>query len=129
LGGRVIAFEVENNFTAYGLVGAVLIEPGVIRQWVMSCRLPGDQVDLAVMAWIVARMRTEGVRDIVGRLLRTDVNLPCRQLCIDCRFKSQGYEDWTLARKRIDFPRHIALASLKEGNEQTMIVACGSSSG
>lgn len=49
-GARILAFEVEDKFTRYGLVGLALIRSGVIEQFVMSCRVIGLDVELACIA-------------------------------------------------------------------------------
>jgi FkbH-like protein len=85
-GGQLAAFEVADHFTTYGLVGVVILRPGTIEQWVMSCRILGYQIEEAVMAILVANIRASLPGPVTGRLVHTDANFPCRDLFSKCGF-------------------------------------------
>ena len=110
--GRMMAFEVTDRFTSYGLVGVVIFRSGLIEQWVMSCRVLGYQVENAVMAIIVAAMRASDPGPVTGRLLHTDVNFPCRDLFRDCGFTETGEAGaWVLAPETaLDVPEHVTIS-------------------
>jgi FkbH-like protein len=110
-GGRMLAFEVTDRFTFYGLVGVVLFRSRHIEQWVMSCRVLGYQVENAVMARVVAAMRAGEPGAATARLVLTDVNFPCRGLFRACGFTESGTQgDWMLpASATIDIPEHITM--------------------
>ena len=94
-GGKFIVFDVEDRFTAYGLVGVVLVKDNAIVQWAMSCRVIGMRVEQAAMAAIVQSLREPGARDIFGALIETDANHACRHLFAESGFLRDG-ETWTL---------------------------------
>ena len=52
-GGTMVIYDVEDRYTSYGLVGAVLVRDARLVQWVMSCRVIGLGVEHAVtlMEW------------------------------------------------------------------------------
>jgi FkbH-like protein len=110
-GGQIIAFEVTDRFTSYGLVGVVIFREGRIEQWVMSCRVLGYQIEEAVMAAIIEPMRAAGTTTVYGRLIHTDVNFPCRELFSRCGFVDMnGDGDWALATGTgVAIPAHVTI--------------------
>ena len=108
-GGRIVAFDVTDNFTAYGLVGVVLVKGNAIVQWVMSCRVLGYQIEQAVMASIAAQFTPSASDPIRGTLIETDVNFPCRTLFSSCGFVQDGTE-WRLPENtEIAIPGHVTM--------------------
>jgi FkbH-like protein len=110
-GGQMIAFEVTDRFTSYGLVGVVMFRPGVIVQWVMSCRVLGYQIEEAVMATVVEGMRAARPGPVTGSLIHTDVNFPCRDLFSKCGFTdANGSGEWVLADDATPtVPKHVTI--------------------
>ena len=110
-GGRMLAFEIDDRFTAYGLVGVVLFRSNHVEQWVMSCRVLGYQIEDAVMSIIVAKMREEQAGLVTGQLIHTDSNFPCRDLFRNCGFVEQSDAGhWVLAADTpIGIPGHITI--------------------
>src|SRR6185312_8859009 len=86
--GAMLCFEVRDAFTAYGLVGVVLVTGATIEQWVMSCRVLGYDVEGAVMAELVRQLRPACDGPLRGKLIHTDDNFPCRNL-----FAAHGFVD------------------------------------
>lgn len=76
-GGSVYAFEVSDKYAAYGLVGSLFIIHGVIRQYVMSCRVLGMGVETSALASIVQQI--EGSH-VVGAVIETALNRPCQDI-------------------------------------------------
>lgn len=108
-GGRIFAFDVTDNFTAYGLVGVVLVKGNFILQWVMSCRVLGYQIEQAVMASITQQLDASASDPIHGTLIETDVNFPCRSLFSSCGFVQDG-TDWNLPESvEVTVPGHVAM--------------------
>jgi FkbH-like protein len=109
--GQMLAFEVADKFTTYGLVGVVIFHPGRIEQWVMSCRVLGYQIEEAVMATIVARMRKADPGPVIGRLIRTDLNFPCRDLFRRCGFTDPNDTgEWMLNPDVTpEMPQHVKI--------------------
>jgi FkbH-like protein len=93
--GQMHVFDVKDAYTAYGLVGVVLVQGETIRQWVMSCRVLGYDIEIAVMAKLVDIMRAAGAKIITAKLRETDANFPCRSLFAKAGFTQAG-EDWIL---------------------------------
>jgi FkbH-like protein len=108
-GGQMHVFEVQDSYTAYGLVGVVLIEGGSIVQWVMSCRVLGYQIENAVMAVLITAMRAGGAARVAGQLVETDANFPCRDLFEKCGFVLGG-NSWVLgADVAVEMPAHVTV--------------------
>ncbi|HEV2301189.1 MAG TPA: HAD-IIIC family phosphatase [Stellaceae bacterium] len=109
--GKFYTFEVEDRFTNYGLVGVVVMEGGSIVQWVMSCRVLGYQVEEAVMATLVGRIRSgDGAPAVTGELVETEVNFPCRDLFDKCGFRVNG-DRWALnAETPLPVPAHVSIS-------------------
>ncbi|MDD4913601.1 MAG: HAD-IIIC family phosphatase [Methylococcales bacterium] len=79
--GQVYCFTVSDKFVNYGLVGVLIIQANCIRQFVMSCRVLGMEVEIAVIREITEILRSNtDAGSITARLLETNENIPCRQV-------------------------------------------------
>jgi len=79
--GQLYVFSVVDKFSDYGTVGAVFVQNGQIDQFVMSCRVLGLDVELAIINEIVALQRAgDGTALIKGLLYETESNTPCRTM-------------------------------------------------
>jgi FkbH-like protein len=104
------AFEVEDRFSRYGLVGVVIAAADRIEQMVMSCRVVGLDVEVAAMAAVLQRMRQAGATSVATRLIETDANLLCRNLFERCRFTAQNDGAWvTSPQHTLAVPAHIGM--------------------
>jgi FkbH-like protein len=117
-GGMFHAFEAADKSTDHGLVGVVLIKDNAIEQWVMSCRVLGLGIEQAVMATLVSIMRKRGNGEIIGQLIHTDVNFPCRPLFSSCGFiQSTDGKHWMLpATDTPTCPDHVAVIGTEQQN-------------
>ncbi len=101
-GGKIYAFQASDIYTDYGLVGVVLVRSNLIEQLVMSCRVLGYDIEIAVMAYLV-----NGLGEATAILIETDANFPCRDL-----FKKSGFFEidgvWRSGAP-IHIPAHIRL--------------------
>jgi FkbH-like protein len=79
-GGEIHSFTVQDKFSDYGQVGALLQAGGVIRQFVMSCRVLGMDVELAALAHVTGKLFAAGAEVVVGALVETELNTPCRDV-------------------------------------------------
>jgi FkbH-like protein len=79
-GGVFYAFEVEDKFSAYGLVGVVPILHCELLQFVMSCRVIGLGVEAVVFRKIEQRTQESGHMQLTTRIVETDANYICRDL-------------------------------------------------
>ena len=109
-GLRMFAFEVEDKYTSYGLVGVAVIGEWSIEQFVMSCRVIGLDVEIAAVAEIARRIFRGRCHDLIGRLTATDANGPCLDLFSRCGFASDG-EGWIMpSGGAVETPRHVAVS-------------------
>jgi FkbH-like protein len=110
-GKSMHAFELSDVYTEYGLVGVLIVGPVGIRQFVMSCRVMGLEAEIAAVCHIVALFKTSGLKTIVARMIKTDRNLPCRNIYERCGFTSSGGV-WTRATAESPpGPAHITLTT------------------
>ncbi len=91
-GATFHAFEVEDRFTVYGLVGVAVTNAGCIEQFVMSCRVLGLDVEVAAVNEVALRLARDGVSRVTARLVETDANQPCRDLFEKCGFEKAAGE-------------------------------------
>jgi FkbH-like protein len=108
-GMRIIAFEVSDRFTEYGLVGVLLIDKACIRQFVMSCRVMSLDAELAAIAYASKLIVEMGTKQIFADLVHTDRNAPCRDV-----YHRSGFENidgiWICKSDKISqIPRYIDL--------------------
>ncbi|NGZ83106.1 HAD-IIIC family phosphatase [Duganella aceris] len=87
-GGSVHSFSVRDKFSDYGQVGALLLQGGVIRQFVMSCRVLGMDVEIAALDHVVGELFRDGAEIVVGALVETELNTPCRDVYARAGFAS-----------------------------------------
>jgi len=90
-GGRFHAFEVRDRFAAYGVVGVAIVLDATIKQFVMSCRVVGLDVEIAVIAWIASNSTGP---TLSAALVETASNFLCRDLFHKCGFEHHG-DAWT----------------------------------
>jgi len=81
--GIVLATDVSDRFSHYGIVAVALFLDGVLEQIVMSCRVVGMEVELATMSMMTGMaLRTTPV--IRARTIETRANLLSRDLFQKC---------------------------------------------
>lgn len=87
-GGRIFAFTVRDRYTDYGLVGVLFTLAGCTTQFVMSCRVLGMEVELAVLREVgdVLRAAAPGA-PLSGLIIKTDKNTPSQGV-----FLAAGYQ-------------------------------------
>lgn len=88
-GGVIHAFEVEDKFTKYGIVGCVLICGKNIEQFIMSCRVIGLDVEKIVLNRLL-----KGEKELRACLYDTKVNAPCHDIYERCGFVKNGKNEW-----------------------------------
>jgi len=106
-GAQFFYFNVSDRYTNYGLVGVVIVHDLRIEQFVMSCRIFGLDVEMAVISELARSLA--GTADISFALHTTDANLPAREFVARCGVLDDGGE-WILPRNRlVERPGHIAV--------------------
>ncbi len=108
-GLQIMAFEADDKYSVYGLVGVVLISGETIEQFVMSCRTAGLGAERAVLSTLCDLLRGQGNRRLQGRLVATPANQLCRNLYEHAGFCQDG-EIWMLPEGvSVLGPTHVAL--------------------
>jgi FkbH-like protein len=94
---EMVGFTVRDKFTDYGMVGVIVLHRGAacmrVEQVVMSCRVFGLDVELAVLAAILQR---SGQRSVEGLLQKTSTNQPCWGLFPSLGFVEVGDGHWSV---------------------------------
>lgn len=106
-GMTVLALEVEDKFTDYGLVVAAVIDANLIVQFVMSCRVVGLGVEETAIAKINQQVIQAGAKEIRGLFTATELNHLCRDLFQKTGFKQVGDVWLRPAKPRAKIPRHV----------------------
>lgn len=108
-GGQLFAFMVEDRFTAYGVVGAMIVEQGHIAQFAMSCRVVGLDVEIAGVAEVLRRLRKSGTELARASLIETPLNLLSRDVYQRCGFACIG-EMWSRSTATpLEMPAHVQI--------------------
>jgi FkbH-like protein len=108
-GGFLIVFFVRDRYTDYGLVGVLVLQGTQIRQFVMSCRTLGLDVEIAVLEALEKEMFLSRGTALHGELVKTEKNMPCQDL-----YRRAGFEwDGAVWRSALNSPPprapHVAL--------------------
>jgi FkbH-like protein len=108
-GGAMFAFEVEDRFTNYGLVGVAIHEPAHITQYVMSCRVIGMEVETYAIGHLTRQLRAQGAGVITADLVKTKANALASDLWPKCGFTFEK-EAWEIRDDLPGLPEQIAVA-------------------
>ena len=79
-------FKVKDKYADYGITGFVIVEGNRIRQFVLSCRVLGMEVEVAVLREIIRTLLTK-YKEIVGSIEVTERNEPARDLFLRLEFQ------------------------------------------
>jgi FkbH-like protein len=86
--GAIFAFTVQDKFSDYGLVGAVFVSESVVRQFVMSCRVLGYDIEVNALKQILKLVRDQDDRRcILGSIIPNEVNGPCHDIYLRSGFQ------------------------------------------
>jgi FkbH-like protein len=83
-GGAFHAFKVADKYTSYGLVGLLLVQGNSIRQFVMSCRVVGLDVEQQMLRSVIDRIEAS---EVTAEYAKTENN----HLCTDL-YAQNGFE-------------------------------------
>jgi len=114
-GGRIFAFSVKDRFVDYGTVGVVFALGSQILQFVMSCRVLGMDIELAVIKWIVELLRKEFRQELIQASVRqTESNTPCRDCFTRAGFRQAAVDRFALAgTDAVASPAHVELVDVR----------------
>jgi len=87
-GGRIFAFTVRDRYTDYGLVGVLFTLATCTTQFVMSCRVLGMEIELAVLREVGAVLRAgDPAVPLSGLIIKTDKNTPSQGVFVSAGFQ------------------------------------------
>jgi FkbH-like protein len=105
-GTKFLAFDVTDKFTPYGLVGVVIVNNANIEQFVMSCRVNGSEIEIAVIGKILGEMsRSFGAA--TAAFTETSANLVARDLWKRNDFEFDGAQWARSLSSAIHTPEHV----------------------
>jgi predicted enzyme involved in methoxymalonyl-ACP biosynthesis len=108
-GGRCFVLDVTDRYTAYGVVGVLLVNGDDITQFVMSCRVVGMDVEIAAVGGVLQALAARGIAEYGATLMPTQANLLCRDLWERCGFVAAGPDRYRRGADPFAMPGHIAL--------------------
>ena len=109
-GGRCFVLDVTDRYTAYGIVGVLLVSGNEISQFVMSCRVVGMDVEIAAVSGVLQALAGRGIVEYGATLEVTPANLLCRDLWERCGFAAAGEGRYRRAgNPPLATPAHIEL--------------------
>jgi FkbH-like protein len=91
--GETFAFSARDKYTDYGIVGVVFVNGNNIFQFIMSCRVLGMEVEIAVLDVVCELIRHGTEQDVNASILHTPSNTPCRELYARSGFDLSGDGD------------------------------------
>ena len=120
-GTRFYAFQVLDRFTEYGVVGVVITSGSIFEQFVMSCRVVGMDVEIAVLAELLKLQAENGGGPSIAVLRETELNLLCRDLYKRCGFERKDAEIWVRpATSLLVVPSHAHLSWIQSDGRDSM---------
>jgi FkbH-like protein len=115
-GLQIFAFKAEDKFSAYGLVGAALIQGDAIVQYVMSCRVAGLDIETTFVSVLCEFIRTRARRRPIAIWKETGANRICRDLYAKCGFVQEG-EIWLAPNRLGARAAHILVSGALAGRD------------
>ena len=97
-GSEIVCFSIIDRYTNYGIVGALLIDSaGCIRQFVMSCRVLGMNIELNALNETAEYVESKG-QLLSATLTETSLNFACRDVYQRFGLMRRDGEMWTLPK-------------------------------
>lgn len=83
--GTVFIFQVSDKYSDYGNVGCILVQENIIKQYVMSCRVLGMDIEHNVLLKIISEFYKGNI--LYAMLVESELNTPCRDVFIKAGFE------------------------------------------
>lgn len=86
---EVYLYSVSDCFGDYGIVSAVIVDTDgdpFIEEFVLSCRVMGKKVEMAIVSAIEADLKAKGYKNLLANFIPTNKNMPVKNL-----FEDLGY--------------------------------------
>jgi FkbH-like protein len=111
-GGFILAFEIRDRFTNYGLTALMLITGNTIEQFVMSCRIFGLEVEKVCVAYAVNRIVSSGAPTVDGKIQTNRKNLLSADIFRQNGFNESSEGLWRSAPGLVlSTPSHITIVT------------------
>ncbi len=108
-GGVLVGFEVQDRYARYGLVGLGVVRGARIEQFVLSCRVVGLDVEIAMVAETCRLVRAAGHPAVEALTAETDANRLSRDLYLRAGFTAHR-ERWRLSsHEQVPAPTHVSV--------------------
>jgi FkbH-like protein len=107
-GASLYVAKVKDKFSNYGLTAVAIVQRGVIKQFVMSCRVLGLDVDKALIA-LISRLNVQGGASLIGAVIKSDLNNPCLNTYTDAGFQKTDMDGVYITNYIIEPPTTISV--------------------
>src|SRR5262249_23591111 len=112
-GGYWITLDVKDIYTNYGLTGVIVVDGATIRQFVLSCRVFGMDVEAAGVAIARKHIHNRDHRHCQGLMIETEKNKLSRTIFRDTGFVPDDHGVWHAeGSSEPQFPKHIKVTDL-----------------
>lgn len=108
--GLALCYRLTDKFGDNGIISVILVARkngtnGVIKLWLMSCRVLGRRVEQAILADVARRCPSLGIDTLIGEYIRTAKNDLVKNLYPDL-----GFNETERAANTITYARDLAIA-------------------
>jgi FkbH-like protein len=120
-GGFLSAFSVKDNYTAYGLVGVLIVRNNQIVQFVMSCRVIGLDIEATVVKLLTREILRRGASEVSASVVETNANIMCRDVYQKAGYRLEADGLWRHGSDgEFSVPSHIVVRNNVAGSEQVL---------
>ena len=113
-GGSIQYFSAKDRFVDYGIVGVLLLKPGLIVQMVMSCRVLGFEIENAAVR-IACENPMHRTGKIAAQLIETPDNSPTRDLFARCGFERLSPTNFEISgTAHPPLPTHLTIETVHD---------------
>lgn len=102
-GSSVIVIGAQDKFTAYENIGILIVNWNsatrkkiTIDNYLLSCRFLGRGLELGPICWLANVAKKKNFNSIIGHIVRTERNQPCRELFREAKFRKIKTDEWRL---------------------------------
>lgn len=105
--GSFFTMDVQDKYANYGLVGVIIVRGDCLRQFVMSCRVFGLEVEVAAVVIVSRRLLEAGHETVRGFVTETKSNSQCRNVYQRCGFENDEFCWYAGLDSICQLPAHI----------------------
>jgi FkbH-like protein len=112
-GGFLLALDVRDRYTGYGITCVAVVRDEVLEQVVMSCRVFGLGVERTCLALAIREIKKRGFAKIKGRLNDTGKNALSLRYFEEAGFWYLESENvWIAPVTGVSIPEHVSVDSV-----------------